>query len=682
MKAMLNGLIGTAVLWDAKRVYSLHLDGPDGLVPRKRWEVPHLLGEGRDLRVMEDVTRQQVLSRLRLLYEQAEALDMALFLLDGELSRELRGEAAQALDEALAQPALGTYVEGVLYARPLPPSVDASGALEIVEELGLGRPTALLRDLIERQKVVDTALRAWNEIPDMAFSSDQAQQQEWRTCYRSEAAERSVFNRLVLGLVNDDMDGFRFDALTLLKGLPNNVQIVNEWARLALQHQGGYLPRHDELEPQEPESEDYEVLEADEKPTARRGFDRKAAYNKAVRQKDAIRDALHARQFDRVEEYVGDLIAHHQRHGGGEYAAKSLCDLAMEAKRLGNTHWWLRLTELALEANPEDGWAWAQRGDALLHVHKHDEAMRAYAMAEDYGRPAIAQTGRAEVLKAMYRLPEALAAYEAIIAEHPQEIVAKNGRAEVLKAMYRLDDALSAYEAIIAEHPQEIVAKNGRAEVLKAMYRLPEALAAYEAIIAEHPQEIVAKAGRAEVLKAMYRLPEALAAYEAIIAEHPEDVVAKAGRAEVLKAMYRLDEPSRPMRRSSPSTLKRLWPRMGVLKCSRPCTVCPRRWPPMRRSSPSTPRMWWPRMGALKCSRPCTAWTMPSRPMRRSSPSTLKRLWPRMGVLKCSRPCTACLRRSPPMRRSSPSTPRMWWPRMGVLKCSRPCTAWPSPRGL
>ena len=54
--------------------------------------------------------------------------------------------------------------------------------------------------------------------------------------------------------------------------------------------------------------------------------------------------------------------------------------------------------------------------------------------------------------------------------------MAKNGRAEVLKAMYRLDDALSAYEAIIAEHPHDPVVRNGCAGVLLVMNRPEDAL--------------------------------------------------------------------------------------------------------------------------------------------------------------------------------------------------------------
>ncbi|NVL91378.1 MAG: tetratricopeptide repeat protein, partial [Desulfobacterales bacterium] len=134
------------------------------------------------------------------------------------------------------------------------------------------------------------------------------------------------------------------------------------------------------------------------------------------------------------------------------------------------------------------------------------------------------------------------AAYDKVIAEHPYDIVAKNGRAEVLKALNRLDEALDAYDKIIDEYSYEIIPKAGRAEVLKTLNRLDEALDAYDKIIAEHPYDVIAKHGRAEVLKALNRLDKALAAYDKVIAEHPYDIVAKNGRACVLAAMEREDE--------------------------------------------------------------------------------------------------------------------------------------------
>jgi tetratricopeptide (TPR) repeat protein len=121
-------------------------------------------------------------------------------------------------------------------------------------------------------------------------------------------------------------------------------------------------------------------------------------------------------------------------------------------------------------------------------------------------------------------------------------VFAKAGRAELLKALGRLDEALMAYDAVLAAHPEDAVAKNGRAEVLKALGRLDEALVAYDTALAAHPEDVIAKTGRAEVLKALGRLDDALMAYDSIRMEHSEDLIARNGQAVVLAAMGRWQE--------------------------------------------------------------------------------------------------------------------------------------------
>ena len=62
--------------------------------------------------------------------------------------------------------------------------------------------------------------------------------------------------------------------------------------------------------------------------------------------------------------------------------------------------------------------------------------------------------------------------------------MAKNGRAEVLKALRRLDDALKAYDELFAANPNNAITRNGRSGVLLAMHRYDEAL---EMLPAENP---------------------------------------------------------------------------------------------------------------------------------------------------------------------------------------------------
>jgi len=260
------------------------------------------------------------------------------------------------------------------------------------------------------------------------------------------------------------------------------------------------------------------------------------------RQKDGIRKALGAGDLNRARAFCADLLAYQERNSRPEHIAKSFCDLAQSAKELGYHRVQLEWTQTAVDIAPGDGWALAQLGDAYRCLGRWSEAEAAFDLAARHGEVRVARNGRAEVLKGMGRLEEALREYESTIKDFPQDVVARNGRAEVFKSMGRLEDALQQYEAIVKEFPQSAVARNGRAEVLKDMGRLEDALREYGSTVEEFPQNVVARNGRAEVLKDMGRLEDALREYGSTVEEFPQNVVARTGLAEVLKGMGRAED--------------------------------------------------------------------------------------------------------------------------------------------
>ena len=71
----------------------------------------------------------------------------------------------------------------------------------------------------------------------------------------------------------------------------------------------------------------------------------------------------------------------------------------------------------------------------------------------------------------MSRLEEALSAYETTIERFPENVVAQTGRAEVLKALGRYTEALALYEEIERRFPEDVVLRTGRAGLLVVMGR-------------------------------------------------------------------------------------------------------------------------------------------------------------------------------------------------------------------
>jgi len=533
MNAVISGYAGTAFVIDDEDVTSLDVADLSTPVQRSAADFPYLFGEMTDLRFLENTTADAIRDELQRDSDLALALELALISLDQEFPEDIRSEAITELDKLVTNPLTKERLENVLYSSPLTGDADLATALKLCDETNATELSILFQLLGSRQDSVIEVKQAWDAISSDVFGDEPDDREAFlRACVDSGQFRALAVCRVEKTRISDFL--IRAGLNPTVNKLHNFRQVMQRWT--------ASFPRavsHAAIQREVDEKREETVRRR------RRGrridLDRAEMFNEVNRRKEIIIAALHRRDLALVDQLTDDLVSY-QRSAEPVHIAKSLCDLAMEAKSLGMFPVQLKLTSRSIQEAPDDAWSWAQHGDALLNVNRLKDALRAYRQAESFGAGAMALKGRGEVLKAQGRLREALAAFDEVIREHPDDPVAKNGRAEVLKAQGRLPEALAAFDRIIAEHPEDVVAKNGRAEVLKAQGRLTDALAAFEETSGEHPENVVAKAGRAEVLKTQGRLTAALAAFEETIREHPENVVAKNGRAEVLKAQGRLTD--------------------------------------------------------------------------------------------------------------------------------------------
>ena len=540
MNAVISGRSGLALVIDGEKLLSLDVDDLETLVPRSQSDLRFLLADANDLVTLENTGHTDIAQRLDLEHDIACALDMTLISLDPDTSMELRAEAVEALDELLDSARVIERLEFTMFAKPLPEAADLIGALFCTNLKTVGARSFLER--LEGCQIAIAAVReAWDALPDRLFGDDPSD----KALFHDTALREGLFRLLALSY--DDQSKISVFLLEVLKnrsisGLRNYREVVKQWSapiRAAVRPDDSGLER---------ESDDgYET--APEAPRHSQGRDKRrrrepadVVLRKVESQKKLIVVAMKERDLPRARQVLEELVDFHRETGRPEHLVKTLCDLAMEAKAIGNVALQLELTNRAVEAKPDDGWSWAQYGDALLNAGQMSEAEHAYEQADAFGAGAVAKVGRAEVLKAQGKLVEAELAFDEVIAAHPENAVAKTGRAEVIKAQGRLVEAEAAFDKVIAAHPEHVVAKTGRAEVLKAQGKLLEAERAFDEVIAAHPSDVVAKTGRAEVLKAQGKLLEAERAFDEVIAAHPENVVAKNGRAEVLKREGRLQE--------------------------------------------------------------------------------------------------------------------------------------------
>ncbi|MFN5298410.1 MAG: hypothetical protein ACK5HA_08935 [Planctomycetaceae bacterium] len=405
-----------------------------------RWQMVAELRNAQDVATVEVENTEAALELLELSIDVNDALDLTLWLLDATLSDETRCLAAAELEEVLALPGLEAEWRGLFWARSVGSAGDFGGALRLLNKV----PNAalvhrLVRDLCERQSAI--------QLVEQAFKGVAAERQ-W-TAEKARNVLRVVLQAKVPVELVEAVHSGGDSLLRVLFGRSSDAGLrsqVASWAGVLqawVRGCQGQVDRSSSAKGRAAEWADgreraKEAQEAEERVEVRRGgadFDRGAAKSRVARQKDSILRCMKQQDWARVEREVQELVATQCDQGGPEYACKSLCDLAQRAHESGHERLHLAWSQWAVELSPEDGWAWGQLGHARRLAGDWEAALEAYAHAGVFGYQQISGTGRSETLKALGRYEEALASYEAVIKEFPQDVVAQNGRLSLLLSM-------------------------------------------------------------------------------------------------------------------------------------------------------------------------------------------------------------------------------------------------------
>lgn len=512
MNAIISGRAGVALLLEGEVLSSFDVEDPATLLPRRPADLRLLFGEAPDVQFFEDVDHAAAARHLERAFNCASALDLALITFDPELTDDIRDDAAAELERLLSDPPVVEYLENILFGKPLPAAADLAGALVRCGEGGKRLPalSGTLQVLEGYQPAVRAVSAAWDELPAKLFGGD-----EQKAEFRRVAVREGLFRRLAFEAARGPharVGDFTVHAGTnpVITSLRNYRAVLQRWLSPFRPPASAARFRHEEEEYFLDESS---PTRRDKRRQRKRGS-AEEKLGKLQGQLDLIVAAMRRRDLAFARKITDEVIDYQLQTAKPIHAAKTLCNLATEAKALGMYPLQLELAARATQIVHDDGWSWTQYADALLRLQRPAEALKAYEQAESFGKFVVAKTGRAETLRAMGRLPEALAAYDSIVAEHPEDVVAKNGRAETLKALRHFDEALAAYDAVLVGNPNDSIARNGRSGVLVALGRYDEAL---ESLPGESPVTVSGWIGyhiRGMILLRKGRIDEAVRIFE------------------------------------------------------------------------------------------------------------------------------------------------------------------------
>lgn len=154
---------------------------------------------------------------------------------------------------------------------------------------------------------------------------------------------------------------------------------------------------------------------------------------------------------------------------------------------------------------------------------------------------ADACTGHAHVLRMQRRFEEALAGYDAALANRPDVVELHNERGVVLRELGRADEALASFERALTANPRLVEALYNRGLALQDLGRHADAVASYDSALALRPDLAEALNNRGRALADLQRYEEAIASWERALAIRPGFAEALNNRAAALKYVRRQD---------------------------------------------------------------------------------------------------------------------------------------------
>ncbi|GGY43197.1 hypothetical protein [Pseudoduganella albidiflava] len=223
MNAVISGASGMALLVDAGSFHSFHLKSPDTRRLRQPEEYALLFGGDPSVEFLENVTEEEVLSRLRDAVEREHATRFMLLLLDGAWPTDVRVEAAKKLEDMLDTDKQ-QRIKDLLFSLPLPPGESVQSALLLCRG---PRVKALLAELVMSQEAIAETRAAW----DAAVMQSPASEPDLLHA-RALAVRSGLFREMVAFT----LQRARFDEVrvhvraTDFKEIPGWDALLNSWA--------------------------------------------------------------------------------------------------------------------------------------------------------------------------------------------------------------------------------------------------------------------------------------------------------------------------------------------------------------------------------------------------------------------------------------------------------------------
>ncbi len=436
----------------------------------------YICGLISDWETVEGPTRESILGSVRDRYHQARVVMNIETCLCG-VSSQLQQELLQEVEDLLKTVAEHERVVAQLLRAPLS---DVHRVAELATQClawGLAATASIVDRVRDSQPLLCRVAGQWLSLPEDVFSNFRGGRQRiWNL-----AVEHGVVLKSLVAANLRTVEQV-WSQLVFVSTIPADRMVL---ARVAKEIAHRLFPGQGRL-PLTSARTSVELPEEDwrhEPQTHADGRRARACFERAIKQVNAIAEAVSAGHDAQAQDFLNDLIADQTAYShGDDHVVKSLCNIATQCAEMFRTDFEYKCLATAVSIKPGDGWTLIQLADHFKRAGQYEDAIKLIDEAQICGDARIAKSCRADVYSEMGRFDEANALYLEIPGWESDPRI-RGAQADTLRRSGQLEAAALSYKQIIAEGLATDRVYAGLAEIAKRQDRLVDAIKAYEELL-------------------------------------------------------------------------------------------------------------------------------------------------------------------------------------------------------
>lgn len=518
--AYVSGQAARVALVEGTEVHFLDADNPSKHHRIDASDLTLVFGGATDVEFVRVKKPEDTFQLLLVKFEFDRFLNLFDIFLSEDLSQPLRREAAVACDALLSNVDVAQRAENLLFAKSLPELTPEAIGLS----LGLTTLSATLGRLSSARNEIDLVTAALRK----ALSFANIDQRE-RDKIESIAITTGLVRDCVLGRLDPSKMGeAAFHSYATLSGQRDGRAIVQRWI-------GSISSK--EARPKLINASEDDLSDTDGALEVKSGQPSFGAFQAVMAQQDAILARLANHDIAAARRFADDLVKSQLQTSEPEYAARSLSNLAIKARRLGQRSVELEWAKAATELSPTDAKAFSLLADTYLDLFRVSEADEAFRTAIELGEREFGQVGVARTLRVAGQPQKALEVLSSVLAEHEGSETLSRAwviAGDVARELGEHEQALRYYESGLADYPADASLWYGKGSALRESGRLDEAIAWLNNAIRMFPNDHVPHSILAEAYGDAGRFDVSLQVYQRAKDRFPEASAIWSGLAEAM----------------------------------------------------------------------------------------------------------------------------------------------------